>query len=463
MSTQKIASILIALVFLAAVGTACNLPLVNNGPSADDIASYTVASLTAMAAGAGTEATPAVDGLPTEAPMAEETVVIPETAPLSVAFVAPDGNAYYWNEFLSAPTLLVSTNDVNAAYVSPDGTLVALARSTDDISYTLDVINSDGSGLRTLITADGFAALPRPVDALSSIPNQVDWLPNSHILSMNTRLTFEGPGSATGESLYLINADNGLMTAPITLPDTWYFKYKISPDGTRIAVSLPEGIEIYNLDGSKLDSKVLAYEFVNTASEYAWVASPVWSADSQTLAAAVPPREPFAESPEDSTVWRVSADGLSGEMTFSRQMMYAPGGFAFISPDLTKILYLTQLDPPSSGQFALNLSNLDGTGAVEYAAGSFFAGPAKWSTDSTKFYYYDSDHGAFIGQQGLAPQPLPDFAGVRTVEWIDGSRFIGASGPEGGWKLLLGTVGSATGVIYSTPMTDGSITFTINR
>lgn len=463
MSTRRIASILIALVFLAAVVTACNLPLITNEPSADDIASYTVASLTAMAAGAGVEATPAVEGLPTLAPATEETSAIPETAPLSVAFVAPDGNAYYWNEFLSTPTLLISTNDVHDVYISPDGELVALTRTIDETSYTLDVINSDGTGLRTLVTAENFATFPRPADAISSIPNQIDWIPNSHILVMNTRITFEGPGSPTGENLYFINADDGSITSRITLAVTWSYRFTISPDGTKIAISLPEGIEIYNLDGSKLDRKVLAYEFVNTASEYAWVASPVWSADSQTLAAAVPPKEPFTDNVEDSTVWRVSADGLSGEMTFSRKMMYTPEGFAFISPDLSKILYITQLDPPSSGQFALNLSHLDGTDALEYAVGRFFGGPVKWSPDSSKFYYYDSDKGSFIGQPGLAPQSLPDFASVRTVEWIDGNRFIGASSSEGGWKLLLGTVDGATGVIYSTPITSGEIHFTINR
>jgi len=457
MSTRRFASILITLVFLAAAATACNLPFINSEPSAETVASLTVASLTAMAADSGTE------GLPTPTPEIIEPSDIPEAAPLSVAFVAPDGNAYYWNEYLNTPNQLTTTGDVRAAYVSPDGTLVALARSADESTYTLDVVNSDGTGLRTLVSPEAFAAFPRPVDALSSIPNQVEWLPDTHTIIMNTRITFEGPGSATGENLYLIDADDGSITAPISIPDAWFFRFTISPDGSKIAISLPEGIEIYNLDGSKLERKVLAYEFVNTASEYAWVASPVWSADSQTLAAVVPPKEPFSDVVADSTVWLVSADGLSGEMTFSRKMTYTPDGFAFISPDLRKILYLTQLDPSSSGKYALNLSNLDGSDSYEYAVGSFFAGPVTWSTDSTKFYYYDNDTGAYMGQPGQAPQSLPDFSGVKTVEWIDGSRFIGASGPEGGWKLLLGTVGSATGVIYSTPASGGSIIFTINR
>ena len=54
---------------------------------------------------------------------------------------------------------------------------------------------------------------------------------------------------------------------------SWKFTY--SPDGSKIAISLPTGIATYNADGSLLEENVLIYPFVNTASEYAWVASPV--------------------------------------------------------------------------------------------------------------------------------------------------------------------------------------------
>lgn len=458
MFNRRTISIFTALIVLALVSVACKVSLPGGLSNAESIATYTAATVNALTG----SSTPESHALPTLAPDAGESTAVPVVAPLSIAFVGPDRNAYYWNETLVGTTQLTSSGDVTSAYVSPDGSLVAITRTTDEISYTLEVINHDGSGLRTLLAPAGFAAMPRPAESLSSIPGQVSWIPNRHTIAMSTRITFEGPGSSTGNSLYFINAEDGSMTAPITLSDVWYYRYTFSPDGARIAISIPEGIEMYNPDGSKLDKKVLAYEFVNTASEYAWVASPVWSADSTTLVAAVPPKEPFTDPVADSTVWRVAADGLSGELTMSRQMMYFPGGFASISPNLTKILYLTRFGAPEANLRSINISNIDGSGEIVYASGNIHQPPV-WSKDSSKFYYYDQDLGAFIGQEGATPQSLPDFNSANTVQWIDGNRFVGAVGPAGGWKLLLGTLGSPTGVIYSTPISSGSLNFTLNR
>lgn len=458
MFNRRTASILTALIVFALVSVSCKVSLPGGQPTVDAISTYTAATVNALTGSPTSE----FHGLPTLETVAGEATIVVSAAPLSVAFVGPDRNAYYWNETLVGTTQLTTSGDVSSAYVSPDGSLVAFTRTNDEISYTLDVINSDGSGLRTLLAPTAFAALSRPAESLSSIPGQLSWVPNSHTLAMSTRITFEGPGSATGDSLYFVNAEDGSITSPITLSDVWYYRYTISPDGTRIAISVPDGIEMYDSDGSKLDKKVLAYEFVNTASEYAWVASPVWSADSTTLVAAVPPKEPFADPVADSTVWRVAADGLSGELTMSRQMMYFPGGFASISPNLNRILYLTRFGAPEANMRSINISNIDGTGEIVYASGNIQQIPV-WSKDNSKFYYYDQDLGAFIGQEGAAPQPLPDFNSAYTVQWIDDNRFIGAVGPAGGWKLLLGTVDGPTGVIYSTPISSGTMNFTLNR
>lgn len=457
MFNRKTATILAVLSILAISCTACGISLPGSISAAEAEGTSVAATVQALKSTVESVLTPEAHNVSTLPSSTEEPA-----APVSMAFVGPDRNAFYWNETLSSPVMLTASGDVSTAFVSPDGLLVALTRTVDEISYSLDVINSDGTGQRPLFTATAFADLPRPDDSLASIPNQIAWIPGTHILAMNTRITFEGPGSSTGNTIYLINTDDGSITAPITLTDVWSYRFTVAPDGTKVAISLPEGIEIYHLDGTKLDHKVLSYDFVNTASEYAWVASPIWSADSTTLAAAVPPVEPFADPVADSTVWKVAADGLSGEMTFSRQMAYFPGGFASISPDLNKILYLTRYTTGSDSMYAVNLSNLDGSEAVQYAEGRFSSVP-QWSTDSSKFYYYKNDTGAFLGVPGSTPTSLTDFAYTRKVQWIDDNRFIGASGPEGGWKLLLGTVGGATGVIHSTPSTDGTLTFTLNR
>ncbi len=455
---RKTASILAAVAALALISVACKFSLPGSIPAAETIATSAAATIAALE-GSLTAQAHELPSLPSSTAIPTQP---PATSSLSVAFVAPDGNAYYWNELLSGTIQLTTSGDVSAAFVSPDGQLVALTRTTDEISYTLDVINFDGSGQRTLQAATGFASLPRPAGSISSIPGQITWIPNSRSLAMSVRIVYEGPGSSTGNSLYFIDADSGTITAPINLSEVWNFRYTFSPDGSKIAISLPEGIEIYNPDGSKLEKKVLAYEFVNTASEYAWVASPVWSADSKTLMAAVPPKEPFNDPVADSTVWRVTADGLSGEMTMSRQMMYFPGGFAAFSPDLNKIVYLTRYGAAVDNLRSINFSNIDGSGEVTYATGKIYKVPI-WSKDGSKFFYTISDSGAYIGQEGAAPLSLPDFYNAQSVQWLDGNRFIASVGPAGGWKLLLGTVGSSTGVIYSTSQESGSLTFTMNQ
>ena len=56
---------------------------------------------------------------------------------------------------MAAPIALTTSGDVESAIVSPDGTQVAFTRSTDWTNYTLEVINSDGSNLRSLILPAG--------------------------------------------------------------------------------------------------------------------------------------------------------------------------------------------------------------------------------------------------------------------------------------------------------------------
>jgi Tol biopolymer transport system component len=260
----------------------------------------------------------------------------------------------------------------------------------------------------------------------------------------------------------LIDSDTSSMRVLLTVDSQWSWHYIFSPDGTKIAVSFPEGMDIYDASGVKLDRPVLAYPFINTASEYAWVASPAWSADSTTLVAVVPPQEPWTIPYDDSSVYRLSADGMTGELLFNTQMTYWPSEIAAISPDLAKLAFLVHSGAPIDGEFTLRLANIDGSGITDYTTGKIYAVPS-WSTDSSKFYYRNDDSGAWIGQAGLAPISIPDFNNTPNVTWIDPNRFIGASGPEGGWKLLLGTVGSPTGVIYAASMDGDGIQFTVNR
>jgi len=467
MPKMRLISIIVVTLIILSIGTACGLTTPEGVPSGDFIATSVAATVNAQP-GSITEPPLATQPeTPPLEPTALPTEIVapgtPETPPpLSVAFVAPDKNAYYWNETLSSPIALTSSADVEDAIVSPDGSQVVITRSTDWVSYTLDVINSDGSNLRTLIHPSGFDTLPRPGDALASVPNQLSWVPGTRSLAMTTRITYDGPGYQTGENLYIIDADTSELRVLFNVSSQWSWHYSFSPDGTKIAVSFPEGMEIFDSSGAKLDRPVLAYPFINTASEYAWVASPVWSADGSTLVAVVPPQDPWAAPAADSSVYRISADGSSGELLFDTQMTYWPSQIAAVSPDLSKLTFLVRYGAPTDNMFTLRLANIDGSGITDYTSGKIYSLPV-WSFDNARFFYRDDATGAWIGQPGSAPVAIPDFNNTRDLTWIDANRYIGASGPEGGWKLLLGTVGASTGVIYSSPVDGERLHFTVNR
>jgi len=464
---NRLLPILIVILSIAVVSSACGLATPSGVPSEDFVATSVAATVNAQP---GEPAEPAMTEQPalptleaTVAPTdATAPVTPPSSFPLSVAFVAPDKNAYFWAETMSAPIALTASGDVENAIVSPDGSQVAITRSTDWVSYTLDVINSDGSNLRTLIYPSGFDSLPRPADAVASVPNQLSWVPGTRTLAMTTRISYDGPGYQIGESLFLIDTDTSAMRVLFNVPTQWSWHYSFSPDGTKIAVSFPEGMDIYNASGVKLDRAVLAYPFINTASEYAWVASPAWSADSSILVAVVPPQDPWAIPPADTSVYRLSSDGTTGELMFDTQMTYWPGQIAAITKDLSKLAFLVRAGAPTDNKFTLRLVNIDGSGLTDYTTGKIYSVPV-WSPDNSRFFYRDDDTGAWIGQAGSPPISIPDFNNTRDLTWIDANRFIGASGPEGGWKLLLGTIGSPTGVIYTSPAGDERLHFTVNR
>jgi hypothetical protein len=443
---RKSFSIITGVIVLAMVSMACGISL--PGSSTIDSAATSVAgTVSALAATAGVVLTPEAHTLPTSA---LPTVPPPApVAPLKVSFVSPDRNLYVWDESMVAPVQLTVSGDVEQSFISSDGTLIAFTRTADYISYSLELINFDNSNLHTVVGPADFAAYPRPSGAIASIPTQIEWIPNTHSLVFNCRFAFEGPGLSFSPSLYKLDADTGLVSTVLSAADSWKFFY--SPDGSKIAISIPTGIGVYNADGSVLAGSVLVYPFVNTASEYAWVAYPKWSADSTTLVAVVPPTEPWGDAPGDSTVWRMAANGSSGEQTLSTQMAFLPFGSTNISPDLSTIVYFTRLGVPTDNNYTMHISNIDGSSNVEYTTGKFNH-PVTWSPDSSRFVYSVGDGPAtstYIGQAGVLPVLVPDITNADAITWLDSNRYLASTNTSASASLLLGTLGSPTGMVYS--------------
>lgn len=465
---SKNRSIMAGVLILALVSLACGISIPGGG--VDSLGTSVAATVEALA-GSADELLTAIphDLLPTLESMAELPTMPPpaEEAPIRVSFVSPMGDLYTWADGMGAPIMLISGENVSGSYVSPDGTMIAFTKHSDYQFVSLEVINSDGTNRRNLFTAAQADALPRPEFALGTAPGQIAWVPGTNTLSLSLYHFFEGPGNPQSETMYMLDAVTGSFYSLFnTGTSQWYFVW--SPDGSKVAVSDSDGIDIYSSSGTKIAGPVLTYPFINSATESAWTARPIWSADNTTLIARVPPEDPFfgPEAEMISTLWRVAADGLSGELILSTPMRYEMGRESGVSPDLTKILYYAPTGLPGEGNFNLMLSNVDGSGSSVYAGGRY-ENSAVWSPDSAHFFYtvgWLPTGRAFIGQVGVAPVEVLDYNNPVEAKWIDANRYLVVTNNDGRWRLLLGDIGAPTGVIYDSVSTSSnSIGFSVNR
>lgn len=464
---RRARSILAGLMVLALVSLACVISIPNN-TSIDSAATSVAGTVNALAGTAESLITAMPHNL-TETP--DETLpTLPpaaEVSPLQVSFVPPDGSLYTWAEGMAAPIMLIGPDNICCSFVSPDGSMIAFSRFIDYQFASLEVINTDGTNRHTLLDSVSIAAIPRPEGAVGTEPSQVVWIPGRQTLAVQMRNTFEGPGLFNNSNLFLIDAISGDRSTLLnTGANTWQMIW--SPDGSKVAISNPEGISTYSSDGALIDDSVLVYPFVRTASEYAWTAYPIWSTNNSTLMVRVPPVDPFFGSGVESysSIWQVEADGLSGEMVFQGPMHYQMQGDSGIAPDLSRMAYLAPLDPPSGNTYNLVVSSVDGSGSVVVETGQFQVSPV-WATDSAHYFYGLGLLPAstpYIGQVGAAPTAVLDYSNPVEVQWVDATRYLVVTNNDGRWQLLLGTIGESTGLIYDSVSPSAyQLTFSVNR
>jgi WD40-like Beta Propeller Repeat. len=419
---------------------ACNLTA-RGGQTAANVETAVASTVNAMTPLAIT-ATPEAHALPS--PTSGPTRVT------RVAFVDSARNLYVWTEGTAAPVELVSSGDVQKSFVSSDGSLIAFIRTSDYTSYEMDVINADGSGQRVLISPAAFSALPRPSGSIGLAPYAVHWRPNSHQLGMSLQVLFDGPGLQISNVFYSVNADGGNVAPLFTAGDNFHFAY--SPDGNWLVIARPTGDDLYTSAGMLVAANVVTNEFVNTASEYAWAADPIWQADSSNFMLAIPPQDPWANTPGPSAIWRVTNAGVATRVN-SAGMSFFPAGIASFDPMLTHMAFTTQVGAAADNNWALHVAGLDGSGDTQIDSG-YFAHLPVWSPDGSRSIYAKtagSINQAYLVQGGSAPTLLSDITSLLDVKWIDSTHYVAASRTGSGVSLLMGTVGSSSGVIFNDP------------
>lgn len=281
-----------------------------------------------------------------------------------------------------------------------------------------------GINVSTLTGTDGLS-LPRQIMADSSqfttggpdaaiSPLRPQWQPGTHKIFFSTRFT-----QLTGEhligDLWSVEADtNNLFNL---LPRQSIGSFQIAPDGQYIAIATSQSIQLMKPDISEL-RVVVEFPFINTASEWAYKPTVVWSPDSAYFSVAIPSAEPLAADAH-ADIYRISVNGVA------QKILTLAGNFVFglqipltLSSDGRFVAYgnVTLNSPETETQSGdIHIIALETQVDTVVAVGGVWTGFG-WSPDSGRYLYATFPAGnAFVAETSGAVQPL----GETNTQWMN--------------------------------------------
>jgi hypothetical protein len=426
----------LASIALLGSATACSLGgiLSSTEPPGDQVATRVAATMAAQGAPSLMPPTAAATSPPTAAP--------PTALPIvhRTAYI-DDGDVWQITPG-DPPQKISSSGDAVEVKISDDGQRVVFVRYQSDANtYQIWAVNADGEGEGVLLDQAALDALHPLGGALHIIPHQLEFLPDSHYMLMNTQGTFEGPGQALYEDLLRLHADTGAVTE--LLPPEQGGTFSISPDGTQVALVQPTSVSLANSDGTNRRADLVTFESIITYSEFLYHPPAVWAPDSSAVGIVIPSHDPLAEE-TSGTVWRIPADGtpatslatIEGEFYFTQM-----GEGGLISPDLSKVVFRRETSP---NVYDLYRANSDGSGETVYDLGDVrWMG---WSPDSGHFVYVKGANDIYLGRIGTPPLMLGTGTDLR---WITPTRYVYLSGTYGAWTLVRGELGAGDTALVS--------------
>jgi len=422
---------LLLLTAALAAGACAGSPTFSPGDAATAVAA-TVAAMSVPATAAGALPTAEEHALPTELPTAgAPELVLAYTDGGNVAFLAGAGPASH----------LTAGGGIEQVRLSDDGRKIAYTRrAAVDQPVELRAVNSDGSEDSLLMGPADFDAL-YPLDgALHHDLSEFEFIPGTHLLLVNTRSIFEGPGLAKHDDLLRIDSDTlarTMLLAPGTGGD-----FTVSPDGRYLALVRPDAIEIRLADGSPSGSGVITYEPVITYSEYAYYAQPVWNPGSSMIGVAIPSSDPLAPATTGST-WQLPVGAPATLVsTISGQFFLMSAYSPLVSPDLSQVAYSRPTSTPNV--WNLYRASVDGSG--ETLLGTYNVWMS-WSPDSAHLVYSSGDPmSLLLGDRAGGSAPLVSGTELR---WFSPEAFVYLSGSMGAWTLQRGGLGAPSTLLAS--------------
>jgi hypothetical protein len=443
--TSAIWIILTGLVFILS----CSVIGTGGDDAPDAVATSVAATLTAVQVEADQAhslptATILPDGPAAVVPSATPAVPLP----LRFALNDTQGSLWVW-EAGGMPQKLVDRDHIIEVRLSPDKQIIAFLSSADYINYTLKVIGFDGSNQRVLLSPADFLPLANTPDATGVKPFGWKWTPDGRRIGFVSSPTFEGPGLVLNNDLHFVEVASGVREEFLSPGEGGMFYF--SPDGSRLALVEPTSISIINTEGSGRLDDVLTFEMINTASEYMYYPTPLWSPDSQFLLAAIPPTQPFAESPADTRIFRIPADGSAPVIVnHVPSIFFEPVAF---SPDADHFTYFEMGSVFGSPPEGLHLVSLPG-GEDSLVSGS----PSRflgWSPDSQHFLFtQDSNSVLKIGTAAEEPVFVLDSGDGKFIsgKWLSDENYVFMVRRSGDfWTIYLGQVGGGVEVLLEIP------------
>ena len=414
---------------------ACGLPAIPTPPPGDIVETNVAATVgsffadtTPTPAATPTEPVPTITAAPSEVP------TLPTPAERQVVFVQT-GNLWLWRAS-SGAVQLTSDGGAVEARLSPDGQKVAYSKWMTEFNKELWLINSDGSGNRMLLSAVDIANLD--AEKALSLYN-FWWLPDSQKIGYETQFAVEigVPRSWDFQVIDTVTGEGGTL-----VPAGQSGNVLASPDGQKLAVTTATNIRVIELS-TGTHRMLLSYPFVYTYSEWAYVPTPVWAPDSESLGVIIPPQDSLGVETPIGTLWIAPLHAAPYEAaSFELSPVFISD--TSVAPNLNQYIYGTGANPDTGqvhlGQVAPPSSQVIINGSVRYSG---------WSADSAHYFFTQSESDGgdtlYVAAPGSSPQVLAGNVHAYTVRWVGNDQVIFISGTYGSAELhLMNLSGSDT-------------------
>jgi hypothetical protein len=381
---------------------------------------------------------------PTTIPMANR-----HPAELHVGFISPDRDVYTWSQSQGTVKIL-DHGDASDLKISEDGSLIAVVRTSVDQQSSLWVVGFDGSNPLEMISWAELSGLKTVPDSIGADPNNLQWIPGSHLLTFSTREVFDGPGMVLNDDLIVVDAENGDWNRRLEPGTAGLVNF--SPDGLWMAVSTAEEVSIMDMEGNPSPAGVLQFPPVITYSEYRLYPTPQWSSDSSRLAVVIPAEDPLAEPRQPASVWTMEVAG--GEPVLQSQVIPQFIGPVSVSPDLTKIFYVKEVGESQQNKREIRTASINGQNDRFVFSGGI---PITWDWNpNSEVFTFQTDNTSpiTVSQMNGSVGDLADTRNLEWFKWVDAQSFLFVRKINGNEELMIGKWGGGSISIATLPKSE---------